>query len=108
MVATGPSAAPVAVGQGQGDKQAFVGTMTDDMCANANHSAMRMGSTDAECATACVDAHGANWVLFDGSSAYVLSDQKTAATLAGRKVRVIGTLDPKTRRIIVDSMRAEP
>ena len=90
------------------EKQTFTGTITDDMCVGADHSAMRMGSNDAECATACVDAHGANWVLFDGKASYILSDQKTAATLAAKKVRVTGTLDPKTKRIMVDTMRAEP
>lgn len=99
---------PTAGAQDKAEKQTFVGTITDDMCVNANHSAMRMGNDDAECATACVDAHGANWVLFDGKAAYIVSDQKTAATLAAKKVRVVGTLDPKTKRIMVDSMRAEP
>ena len=102
------SAPRLAAQEKTGEKQTFTGTITDDMCVNANHSAMRMGSNDEECAKACVDAHGANWVLFDGKAAYILSDQKTAATLAAKKVRVTGTLDPKTKRIAVDSMRAEP
>lgn len=89
-------------------KQTIVGTITDDMCATADHSKMRMGSNDAECAKACVDAHGAAYVVFDGKVAYGLSDQKTAATLVAKRVRVIGTVDPKTKKITVDSMRAEP
>lgn len=90
------------------DRQTVTGTVSDDMCANANHTAMRMGATDADCAKACVDAHGAAYVLFDGKTTYQLSDQKTAATLVAKRVRVVGTLDQKTRKITVESMRAEP
>ena len=43
-------------------KQSFTGVITDSMCANANHSVMRMGSTDAECTIACVMAHDAMYV----------------------------------------------
>ena len=82
----------------------FVGVITDSECADANHARMRMGDTDAACATACVDAHGATFVLFDGKTAYQLSDQKTPAGLAGQKVTVTGTLDEKTRTIKVDSI----
>ncbi len=82
----------------------FTGTITDSMCANADHSHMRMGPTDAECTVACVDAHGAAYVLYDGKEAYTLSDQRTPEKFAGQKVTVTGTLDAKTRKIQVDSM----
>ncbi len=90
------------------ESQTFVGTITDEMCNDTNHGAMRMGSTDEDCAKACVDAHGATWVLYDGKNTYGLSDQKTAGTLAAKHVRVTGTLDSKTRKITVATMRAEP
>ena len=86
--------------------QKFTGTITDDMCAEADHSRMRMGSTDAECASACVGAHGAVYVLYDGKPYYRLSDQRTPEKFAGQKVTVIGTLDAKTRTIQVDSIAA--
>lgn len=89
-------------------KQTVVGTITDEMCANANHSGMKMGDTDADCAKACVTYHSAAFVLYDGTTIYQLSDQKTADALAGKKVRVVGTVDAKTHKIAVDSMRAEP
>lgn len=89
-------------------KQTIVGTITDDMCATADHSKMRMGNNDAECAKACVDAHGAAYVVYDGKAAYGLSDQKTAATLVAKRVRVVGTVDAKTKKIAVESIRAEP
>jgi len=87
-------------------KQTFTGTITDDMCADADHSHMRMGPTDAECTVACIDAHGASYVLYDGKSAYTLSDQKTPEKFAAQKVRVVGTLDTKTKTIQVDSITA--
>jgi hypothetical protein len=87
-------------------KQTFTGTITDDVCARADHSQMRMGPTDAECAAACIDAHGALYVLFDGNNAYTLSDQRTAGKFAAQKVKVMGKLDSKTRTIHVESITA--
>ena len=87
-------------------KQKFTGIITDSMCATADHSHMRMGSNDAECTTACVEAHGAQYVLYDGKAAYVLSDQKTPEKFAGKKVTVTGTLNAKTSTIQVDSIAA--
>jgi hypothetical protein len=88
-------------------KQTFTGIVTDDNCPNADHSIMRMGPTDAECAMACLEAHGAVYGLYDGNNFYTLSDQKTPAKFIGNKVRVIGDLDPKTKTIQVDSITAE-
>jgi len=87
-----------------GAAQTFIGTITDDMCEKADHSRMHMGSTDAECTTACVDAHGASYVLYDGKSTYMLSDQRTPAKFAGKKVKVAGTLDAKSKTIQVRSI----
>ena len=89
--------------QGQ---QTFIGTATDTECANANHSQMRMGSTDAECTTACFFAHGAMYVLYDGNEVYALSDQQAPEEFAGRKVRVTGKLDAETKTIQMDSIVA--
>jgi hypothetical protein len=87
-------------------RRTFTGTITDSECANADHSHMRMGSTDAECTVGCVDAHGATYVLYDGKDAFTLSDQKTAEKFAAQKVKVVGTLDVKTKTIRVDSIAA--
>jgi hypothetical protein len=84
-------------------KQTFTGVITDDECI-ADHSHMRMGPTDAECTIACVDVHGATYVLYDGKNAYTLSDQRTPEKFAGQKVKVTGTLDTKTKTIQVDSI----
>jgi hypothetical protein len=90
----------------QSPKRTFTGTITDNMCDRANHSRMRMGATDAECTIACIDAHGAQYVLYDGKEAYTLSDQQKPEKFAGQKVTVTGTLDAKTKMIQVDSITA--
>lgn len=88
------------------DRQTFTGIITDEMCPLGTHTHMRMGPTDAECVKACVASHGSAYVLFDGKSAYVLSDQKTPEQYAAQKVRVTGTLDAKTKTIRVESIAA--
>jgi len=90
----------------QGKPQTFVGTITDSMCPKADHSQMQMGPTDAECVKACVAAHGATYVLYDGKNVYELSDQKTPEKFAAQKVTVTGTLDAKTKKIAVTSIAA--
>ena len=84
--------------------QTFTGVITDSECATGDHSRMRMGSDDAECARACVSAHGASFVLYTGKEVYALTDQQTSDKLAGQKVRVTGTLDAKTKTIQVQSI----
>ena len=53
------------------------------MCANADHSQMRMGPTDAECTIACIGVHDATYVLYDGKDVYTLSDQRTPEKVRG-------------------------
>ena len=53
---------------------------------------------------ACVHSYGASYVLYNGKTTYVLSDQQTPEQFAGKKVRVIGTLDAETNTIQVDSI----
>ena len=85
-------------------QQTFIGTITDNMCGSAGHAGMRMGPTDAECTIACIDAHGAVYVLYDGKAVYTLSDQQRPAQFAGRRVKVVGTLDARTKTIQVKSI----
>jgi type 1 fimbria pilin len=84
----------------------FTGTITDSMCEKADHSGMKMGPTDAECARACNEEHDAAFVLYDGKTVYALTEQHAPAAFAGRKVTVTGTLDPKTHTIHVASIEA--
>lgn len=87
-------------------KQVFTGVITDDMCGQADHSQMRMGPTDAECTVACVNVHGASYVLYDGKDVYTLSDQRTPEKFAAQRVTLTGALDAKTKTIQVDSITA--
>ena len=87
-------------------KQTFIGTITDSTCGNAGHSSMRMGPTDAECTIACIDAHGAAYVLYDGKNVYTLSDQQLPVKFAGRRVKIVGTRDARTRAIAVETISA--
>ena len=85
------------------DKQTFTGTITDDMCKDADHKAMKMGS-DPKCVAECVKGMGAKYMLYDGKTAYALSDQKAPQKFAAKKVTVTGTLDEKTKTITVASI----
>jgi hypothetical protein len=96
----------VAVASAAQRTETFTGVITDSECGAVGHTQMRMGSTDAECTKACVDAHGASYVLYDGKTVYALTDQQTPEQFAGLKVRVTGTFDVKTKTIKVSSMTA--
>ena len=95
-----------ALSAGQGE-QRLIWHATDSECANANHSQMQMGETDAECTRACIFAHGALYVLYDGGEVYRLSDQMASEEFAGKQVRVTGRLDPETQTIHMVSINAE-
>jgi hypothetical protein len=82
----------------------FTGTITDTMCNRGDHSGMRMGPTDAECAIACAEEHDAAFVLYDGKDVYALNDQQAARKFVARKVMVVGALDAKTKKITVTSI----
>jgi len=74
-------------------KLTLTGIISDNMCAQTGHAAMRMGPTDAECTVACVDVHGALYVLVSGREVYTFSDQQLPQKFAGRKVRASGTVE---------------
>ena len=83
--------------------ETFTGTITDTMC-GAKHT-MMAGKPDDECVQACVKGNS-SYALYDGSKVLKLSDQKTPAKFAAKKVKVTGTLDPKTDTIKVSSIEA--
>jgi Fe-S-cluster-containing dehydrogenase component len=85
-------AAPLATAN-QGLMNAVITCSTCTAC----HMSMRMGS-DERCVRSCVRA-GAKYALWDGRNAYVLSDQIAAEPWAGRKVRVLATLNAKTKEV---------
>jgi Protein of unknown function (DUF5818) len=81
----------------------FVGAISDSMCATS-HESMKMGPTDGECTDACIEEHGATYVLVNGEHVYRLSDQVAPRKFAGQKVKVAGTLDAATSTITVSSI----
>jgi hypothetical protein len=84
--------------------QTFTGVITDSMCGR-DHAMMKV-TPDSKCVQGCVK-HGSKYALFDGKSAYVLSDQKTPEQFAGQKVKITGTLYEKTKILKVDSIGAD-
>ena len=86
-----------------GTTQTFTGTITDSMCV-ADHAMMHV-TPDAKCVRECAKAgSGVKYVLYDGKNVYKLSDQQTPEQFAARKVKVTGTLFPKTGIIQVDKI----
>jgi len=86
---------------GANQKQTFTGVITDSMC-GADHSAMGV-KPDAKCVRECVK-NGSKYALVVGGKVYTLSDQQTPDKFAAQKVKVTGTLDPKTDVIAVDKV----
>jgi len=101
-----PLLATAAILSAQDTRQTITGVITESECATANHALMKMGDTDEECAKACVESHGATWVLFDGKVTWALTDQKAPSAFAGKRVVVSGAADPKAKRITVESIAA--
>ena len=83
--------------------QNFKGIVTDSMCGK-DHAMMKV-NPDSKCVVECA-RHGSKYALFNGKTAYVLSDQKTPEQFAGKKVTVNGTLYEKTGILKVDSIQA--
>jgi hypothetical protein len=83
--------------------QTFTGVITDSMCPKADHSDMKAKS-DADCVVQRMKMNGMKYVLWDGKKTYDLSDQKTPAKFAAKKVHVTGSLDAKTGAIQVSAI----
>lgn len=83
----------------------YVGTVTESMCV-MNHKMMNI-TPDSKCVRECVrNSKEVKYVLHDGKNTYKLSDQKTPEEFAAQKVKVTGTLFPKTGVIQVDRIEA--
>src|ERR1700735_3004455 len=91
-----------------GDEE-FTGVIADSQCALNVHSlsqshkemlqSKEAGTTDADCVRYCVSQRGGRFVLQNKSKIYKLDKQDLGRKYAGSKVRVTGTLDPKTNTI---------
>jgi hypothetical protein len=62
--------------------------------------------TNADCARFCVKERGGRFVLQTPDKVYKLDAQVLAEQWAGLKVKLVGTLDPKTDVITVQSIEA--
>jgi len=97
-----------------GDDKAFKGEIADTQCAMNVHSLSQSHKemmamkpeikTDADCARFCVKERGGRFVLQVKEKVYKLDAQALAEAWAGQKVKVVGTLDPKTNTITVASI----
>jgi hypothetical protein len=81
--------------------QTITGVITDTMC-GAKHGMMK-GQPDDECARQCVKG-SREYALYDGSHVWKLTDQKTPAQFAAKRVKVTGTLNEKSSSIKVTSI----
>jgi len=103
--------------RGDGEKT-FIGEIADSQCALNVHSLDRShkvmikmgnaGKTSADCSRYCVQQRGGKFVLQTKTDVYKLDNQAVAEKSAGLKVKVIGTLDPKTNVIALRSIEPIP
>jgi len=99
-----------------GDEKIFKGEIADTQCALNVHSLSQSHKemiemkpevkTNAACALYCVKERGGKFVLQTPDKIYKLDAQVLAEQWAGLKVKVIGTLDPKTDVITVRNIEA--
>jgi hypothetical protein len=81
--------------------ETFTGVVTETMC-GAKHTMMK-DQPDDKCIQMCVKG-SSEFALFDGQNVIKLSNQSKPAKFAAQKVKVTGTLDPKTKTIKVASI----
>jgi hypothetical protein len=95
----------------------FSGEIADSQCALNVHSLSQshremMGinpeiKTDTACARFCVKERGGRYVLETKTKVYKLDAQVLAEPWAGQKVKLAGTLDPKTNILAIEKIEAE-
>jgi len=99
-----------------GDERIFRGEISDTQCAlnvhafSQSHKEMRGMKPElkdgTECARYCVKQLGGRYVLQTKDKVYKLNPEFAAEEWAGAKVKIVGTLDPKTNVLTV--LSAEP
>ena len=99
-------AAAFAIALGAGSQpETFRGVITDTMCGKTH--GMVAGQPDDKCIAACTKNSSSQYALYDGNAVLKLSDQKTPAKFAARRVKVTGLLNEKTKTIKVNSIEPE-
>ena len=99
------------------EAKGFYGEISDSQCALNVHSLTRshqemlksksMGGTPTDCTLYCVKYHGGDFVLSSKKDVYRLDDQDAARTFAGKKVRIIGRMEPDKKTIHVIKIEEE-
>jgi len=89
----------------------FRGEVSDSQCALNVHSLTRshqemlksksMGGTSNTCAVYCIEHLGGYLVLSSGNDVYRLDRADLVHGFEGRRVKIMGTLDPKLKQIHV-------
>jgi len=87
----------------------FHGRIADTQCALNIHSLTRShaemlkskstGGTEGSCATYCVRYLGGDFVLSSKGEVYRLDNHEKVRQFAGQKVKITGTLEPKSKII---------
>jgi len=101
------------------ESKTFHGQITDSQCALNVHSLTQShqemmklksgdaGHTPASCAQYCIVHLGGKFVLASKGHVYHLDNQELPRGFVGEKVKVRGTVDPKTEIIHVVDIEAE-
>ncbi|HEX4485830.1 MAG TPA: hypothetical protein VH088_06160 [Terriglobales bacterium] len=107
-----------ATGADKEKSRTFTGEIADSQCSLNVHSLTRsheemlkrksMGGTSRNCTLYCIQYLGGDFVLSSKNDVLRLDDQDKAKEFAGMKVKIKGSMDPKTKILHVESMEAEP
>jgi len=94
----------------------FVGEIADSQCSMNVHSLTRsheemlkrksMGGTSRNCTLYCIQYLGGELVLSSKENVFRLDNQERVHDYAGQKVKITGTLEPKTKTIRVEKIDA--
>ena len=100
----------------------FTGEISDSQCAykvhsnSGDHNEMlksgMMGNTVEACTRGCVKDMGGKYVLVTAASkehkrnVYQIEEQEKVANYAGKKVKITGTLDDKSKKLRVHSIES--
>jgi hypothetical protein len=83
-----------------GALQTLTGVITDSRCGRIHNQATQ----DAACVRSCVKQPGVKYALYDGSHAYVISNQQDGDRLAAKHMVVTGSVDQTTGILRVASI----
>lgn len=98
----------------------YIGEISDSQCAYKVHSKSGghtemlksgvMGNTAEDCTQGCVKGFGGKYVLVIPESkqrnrdVYQIAEQEKVAPFAGKKVKILGAVDDKTKKLHVHSV----